>query len=140
MPDKELLKNKINNIKGYLEELKPILKEEARDIIDNNLKLHTVERLFQLIVDTSIDINTHIIIESSFHVPDDYQSTFTTLGDNNILEKSFALKISPAVGLRNLVVHKYGRVDTKRMVDDIKNEIEDFLEFLRQINDYLEKK
>ena len=137
MIDKELIKNKMADVQGYFKELQPILKEESRDIIENNLKLHTVERLFQLIVDTAIDINTHIIAESGFNIPDDYQSTFIVLGENKVLPMDFAGKIAPSVGLRNLIIHRYGRVDFKRMIDDIKNEISDYLEYLKFINNFL---
>jgi len=106
MIDKELVKNKMADVQGYFKELQPILKEDSRDIIENNLKLHTVERLFQLIVDTAISINTHIIAESDFNIPEDYQSTFIVLGENKVLPMSFAIKIAPSVGLRNLIVHK----------------------------------
>lgn len=133
MPDSQLLKNKLSDLQAYYEELKEILTEESRVIIEDHLKLHTVERLFQLIVDTAVDINTHIIIESNFHVPDDYQSTFMTLGENKVLPIDFALKIAPSVGLRNMVVHKYGRVDIKRMVDDINHNIDQYVEYMGYI-------
>ena len=139
MIDKELIKNKMADVQGYFKELHPILKEESRDIIENNLKLHTVERLFQLIVDTAIDINTHIIAESGFNIPDDYQSTFIVLGENKVLPMNFAVKIAPSVGLRNLIIHRYGRVDFKRMIDDIENEISDYLEYLKFIDSFLKK-
>jgi len=102
MIDKELIKNKIEDIQGYFTELNPILKHASREIIEDNLKIHTVERLFQLIVDTTIDINTHIIVCSDFVIPNDYQSTFIVLAKNKIIPMDFALKIAPSVGLRNL--------------------------------------
>ena len=139
MLDKILIKNKIEDAQKYLEELHEILKFESREIIEDNLKLHSVERLFQLIVDVSIDINTSIISGLKFSVPDDYQSTFITLGENKILSMDFALKIAPSVGLRNLIVHKYGKVDIKRMIDDVKNEISDYIEYLKFIDQFLNK-
>ncbi len=140
MIDKELLKNKMSDIQGYLSEMEPILKEDARSIIDDSLKIHALERLFQLLVDTAISINTHIISESEFQVPNDYQSTFTTLGENDVFPMHFMEKIAPSVGLRNLVVHKYGRVDLKKMVDDIKNEIGDYVEYLKFVAVFLKEK
>ena len=101
--------------------------------------MHSTERLFQLIVDTALDINTHIITALDFSVPNDYYSTFTSLGENKILPMDFALKIAPSVGLRNLIVHKYGNVDLKKMVDDVINEIGDYFEYLKLINSFLEK-
>ncbi len=137
MIDKDLIKNKMSDIQGYFRELQPIINNESGNIIENNLKLHTVERLFQLIVDTAIDINTHIIAESDFSVPNDYQSTFIILGENKVIPMNFAVKIAPSVGLRNLIIHRYGRVDLKRMIDDIKNEISDYLEYLKFIDNFL---
>ncbi|MEK7130060.1 MAG: HepT-like ribonuclease domain-containing protein [Patescibacteria group bacterium] len=139
MINKELVINKMADIQKYLEEMAPILKYEAREIIDDNLKLHTVERLFQLIVDAAIDINTHIIIETELNVPDDYQSTFMTLGEHKILAMDFAVAIAPSVGLRNLIIHKYGKVDIKKMVDDIKNNIGQYKEYLENIAEFLKK-
>ena len=91
----------MSDLQESFAELQAILQEDARSIIDDHLKLHTVERLFQLIVDTAVDINTHIIIESQFHVPSDYQSTFIALGEHKVLPMDFAIKIAPSVGLRN---------------------------------------
>ncbi len=129
--------NKMSDMQGYLSEMEPILKKESREIIDDSLKVHALERLFQLLVDSAISINTHIIAESEFQVPNDYQSTFMTLGENNIFPMHFMVKIAPSVGLRNLVVHKYGRVDLKKMVDDIKNEISDYTEYLKLVSVFL---
>lgn len=139
MIDKDLVMSKMSDLQESFEELRVILLEDARSIIDDHLKLHTAERLFQLIVDTAVDINTHIIIESQFHVPNDYQSTFLMLGEQKALPMDFAVKIAPSVGLRNLVVHRYGRVDVKRMIDDIKNEIGQYQEYLGYVRDFLEK-
>ena len=78
------------DIEKYFKELDPILKSGTRIIIEDNLRLHTVERLFQLIVDTAVDINTHIIMASDFNIPDDSYSTFIVLGENKVLSMDFA--------------------------------------------------
>jgi len=137
MIDKILVKNKLADIEGYFKELNPLLTKNASDILADNLKIRTVERLFQLIVDTSIDINTHLISESDLQVPDDYQSTFVTLSQNKILPMDLALRIAPSVGLRNLVVHKYGRVDVKKMIEDIKTEIGDYLDYMKAVDHFI---
>lgn len=139
MVDKELIKNKLADIQGYYQELELILEKDVPEIMKDSLKLHTVERLFQLIVDTAVDINTHIIAESDIQAPADYQSTFLALAENKIIPMDFATKIAPSVGLRNLVVHKYGKVDTRSMIEDIKKEIGDYLEYMKIINVFAEK-
>ncbi|MEK7586802.1 MAG: HepT-like ribonuclease domain-containing protein [Patescibacteria group bacterium] len=135
MENKKIIEEKLADIKVYLQKLLPLLKADARVIIEDELTLSAVERRFQLIVDTAIDINTHIIKEADINTPDDYQGTFTVLAENKILPMEFALKIAPSVGLRNLIVHKYGKVDIKKMIDDIKNDIGDYVEYIRLISE-----
>ena len=139
MINKDLVINKMADTQKYLEELMPILRHDSREIIDDNLKLRSVERLFQLIVDTTIDINMYIITESDVSVPDDYQSTFMVMGEHNILPMDFAQAIAPSVGLRNLIVHKYGKVDIGRMIDDVKNNIGQYKDYLRHISEFAKK-
>ena len=139
MINKDLVINKMADTQKYLEELMPILQHDSREIIDDNLKLRSVERLFQLIVDTTIDINMYIITESDISVPDDYQSTFMVMGEHNIVPMDFAQAIAPSVGLRNLIVHKYGKVDIKRMIDDVKNNIGQYKDYLRHISEFVKK-
>lgn len=135
----DVIEGKLTDIQRYFGELEPVLRFSRAEILDDPLKLHTVERLFQLIVDTALDINTHIIVESSLPVPDDYQNTFVVLGEQGILSMSFVNRIAPSVGLRNLIVHRYGHVDLKRMVDDIQHEISDYREYTGYILDLLKK-
>lgn len=85
MENKKIIEEKLVDIKVYLQKLLPLLKADARVIIEDELTLSAVERRFQLIVDTAIDINTHIIKEANLHTPDDYQGTFTVLAENKIL-------------------------------------------------------
>lgn len=131
MFDKELVEKKINQIIECLTELEPIVtKMSDEEIKKDYFKYHTAERLLQLIVDTILDINIHFIKEKKLVVPDDLQSTFITLSDNNLLPKDFAVKIAPVVGLRNRVVHKYDSLDKKTFIEKLKNNFNNFKEYL----------
>ena len=44
MLNKELIKNKMADMRGYFQELEQLLKEDTAGIIGNNLKIHSVER------------------------------------------------------------------------------------------------
>ena len=105
--DKNLIAKKLALMQGWISELEPIVAFDEKTIRNDSLKYHTAERLFQLLVDEMIDVNTHLIRVHVLPPPDDLQSTFTTLGEASILPKDFVLKISPIVGLRNAIVHRY---------------------------------
>ncbi|MCK6462618.1 MAG: DUF86 domain-containing protein [Candidatus Pacebacteria bacterium] len=131
MFDKELVEKKINQIIEYLEELDPIVtKMSDEEIRKDYFKYHTAERLLQLIVDTIVDINIHLIKENKLTVPDDLQSTFVTLADNNLLPKDFAAKIAPVVGLRNRIVHRYDTLNKQAFIEKLKINFVDFKEYI----------
>jgi len=140
--NKKIVINKINNILSYLKELEPILKFSPKYIQDkkNYKELRTLERNFQLIVDTMIEINSHFISKLNLKVPDDYTNTFIVLGENKILPYNFTNKIAKVVGLRNKIVHKYDVVDMGKFISDLKKNSHQFNDYTKYINNYLFKK
>jgi uncharacterized protein YutE (UPF0331/DUF86 family) len=140
MLDKILIEKKLQQIFEYLGELKPIAKDiQANEVLKDYYKYHTAERLLQLVVDTIIDINVHLIKENTLAVPDDFQSTFITLADNGILPRDFAEQIAPVVGLRNRVVHRYETLSRRTFIELLQKNYPDFEHYLEIIKDYIDK-
>ncbi|MDO8575501.1 MAG: DUF86 domain-containing protein [bacterium] len=127
-------------ISGYLSEIEPFLKYTNEEIKTDKSKLRNIERLFQLIVDTAIDINSHIISEMNMETPEEYRGTFIMLGKNSILPYPFAEKISGSVGLRNNLIHQYEKIDADRALNDIKNNISDYVEYIKIIKVFVDSK
>lgn len=140
MPNKELIQSKINKIEGYIKELEPILGLESNEILGNYTKLRTLERDFQLVVDTVIDINTHLISTENLRAPEDATETFFILGEAGILPMDFVKKFSPIAGLRNIVVHDYEKIDVEKMINDIKSDIGQFGEYVIFMDDFIRGK
>lgn len=140
MIDKPLIEKKLQQVIEYLDELRPLAEHiSVEEILKDPFKYHTAERIFQLIVDTIVDVNIHLIKEGNFAVPDDFQSTFATLADNDILPRDFAEQIAPVVGLRNRVVHRYETLSRNTFVELLKKNYPDFERYLTAIKKYIEK-
>jgi uncharacterized protein YutE (UPF0331/DUF86 family) len=131
--DEETVKDKLTMISEYIAELEPFLRFSNQEIKDDKSKLRNVERLLQLIVDEAVDVNSHLIAELNLESPREYRGTFIVLGKNAILPAPFAEKISESVGLRNGIVHQYEKIETDRMLDDIRNNIADYVEYVKFI-------
>jgi uncharacterized protein YutE (UPF0331/DUF86 family) len=140
MVSKEIINSKLANILDYIKELEPILTLEALYLLDkkNYRDLRTLERDFQMIVDTMIEINSHFISKLKLEVPEDYANTFFVLGRSSILPLEFAIKLSKAVGLRNKIVHKYDIIDMKKFIDDLKAGSHQFSDYISYIRKYLD--
>lgn len=140
MFDQELIQNKLNQIIEYMDELSQIVAMPDEKIKKDYLVYHTAERLLQLIVDTMTDINMHLIKEKQLNVPDDLQSTFHTLAANGILPADFAEKIAPVVGMRNLLVHRYEKLDRDIFVRKLKQNFPDFKQYTVFIEQAMESR
>ena len=126
-------------IRESVAETEPILKFSSNEIVADPLKIRSLERLFQLIVDSAVDINIEIITAKSINVPDSYQSTFYTLRDIGTLSADFADEIAPSVGLRNRLVHRYEMIKPKLSVDEMKKFTPSYVSYLKTINDYISR-
>lgn len=132
---------KLTSFKGYQLELSSILQSSDRDSMASQPLFHAIERLFQLMVDAMIDINQHFIRELELEIPEDFFSTFTALGQHGILQKEFALKLAPIVGVRNRLVHhhQYEKVDRALFISNLRKNFTDFDSYQYQIKKYLER-
>ena len=140
MLDKILIQKKMDMLSGYVDKLKPlIIGPDIKEIKDDTLRLPAIERYFQLAVDQMIDINTHIIREKNFGTVDDLQSTFKMLGEYKVLDDVFANKIAPIVGARNMLVHRYEKLDRDVFLNNLRNNFEDFKTYIIQIHAFLKK-
>jgi len=128
---------KLDLVKMYYQEMQKILDVSLEEVKKDFIRFYALERVFQLIVDEVIDINNHIIRSQDFGAPDNFQSTFTILAENEVLPEEFAEKIAPVVGLRNRLVHRYEKIDKKLFLEMAIKEKEYFKEYVKFIKSYL---
>src|SRR3989344_4138439 len=130
----------IADIEAGIAELRAVTDMSREQFIADKKTYALAEHYLRRTLEGILTIGTHIASRLNGKARD-YQEIIMLLGEhgiitvdfaerNKILPMEFALEISPSVGLRNLIVHKYGNVDMKRMVDDIKNNLGDYLQYL----------
>lgn len=139
MLDKNFVRGKVALIKDYIKEMEEIISKDTASILKDFKNIRAVEREFQLITDEIIDINIHFIKELDLKSPDDFQSTFEILAEGKIISPEFAARIAPVIGLRNMLVHRYEKIDKKFFIEQVKKEKRDFVEYVGYIDEYLDK-
>ena len=137
--DRDFIYKKLELIDKYQEPIVKLIDEGIADLKKDQIKLHAAERLLQLIVDTMIDINFHIIKQKAFKPSPDLEGTFSILGQNGVLDGQFAQKLAPVVGTRNRLVHRYEEIDTDLFLENLQKNKDDFLEYARQIKTFVDK-
>ena len=130
MVNKEIIKAKLNSIRENLDKIKVELKAPDEVLKKDDKARSALERYFQLLVDSAVGINEHIISEENLEVPDDYFGTFIILGKTGVLPYDFAESIAPSVGLRNQIIHQYDKIDVYLMLENIRKNIHQYDEYM----------
>ena len=130
MVDRDLILAKAGSVKRHLNRIL-----EKRDTNVQTF-LHDIDRqesiLFnlQMAIQTCIDIAAHIISAEGFGVPGSTSEMFYLLEENGYLPGSLADKMVKAVGLRNLIVHEYTKIELERVFEIAEKDIDDLDEYL----------
>ena len=131
------VRQKLSEVEKYQGELGTLLEYADGEILRDTGRTHIAERLLQLIVDTLIDINQHLIKELGLVPAEDFQSTFSILAQHGVLRPDFVNSIAPVVGLRNRVVHRYETLDKTLFIAMLRKNQKDFAEYVAAIDAYV---
>ena len=95
-----------------------------------------LKHTLQEAVEACIDISSKIISEKGWGRGDSYSDYFITLNQNGVIDGELRDKLVEMAKFRNLVVHRYMEVDEKEMQRIIDEDLNDFLEFIQQVEEY----
>jgi uncharacterized protein YutE (UPF0331/DUF86 family) len=129
----ERILQKIGRIKEYL-----LL---IRSIKDDCLIRFTADPIYRgallhylfLVADSCIVVAELVIKYKGLRIPQSYAEGFDILGENRILDPSFAYSFAKISGFRNFLAHDYEKVDAKFVCEEIISGLDDVDTFLKQI-------
>ena len=116
--------DKINEINGFLEELKSIIPSSLEEYKSNIEKKAACERYVEKIVEAMTDLAFLIIKNKKLKIPEDDIDAFNILLENKIIDSSLAARLKNAKGMRNVISHQYGNIDDAVVFKAITQELE----------------
>ena len=136
MIDRDRLLVKLDELDGYLRELRSVAPgrfEDYRRVVTKR----ACERLVQVAVEAVIDACGVLVAGLRLGVPGEEDDLFTKLAQRGVIPSAMAETLRRMKGLRNLLVHEYGRIDDALVFDVIDGHLDDFESFKRAILDFL---
>ena len=134
-PDTALVRRKLSKLIEYLTEIGTLTKYTLDEYLSNHFIHRTAERLLQLIVEVSTDINGYLLVDAGEKPPSSYYDSFTNLIQPGILDRELALKLAPITGLRN----DYEEIDNELVYRGIGVITEIYHKYIESIEAYLER-
>ena len=134
-PDK--VEGILENLRGYVEKLKHLASLSREEFLSDFTKVESAKHLFQVSVESCIDVSNHIIASERFRAPKSYAETFEILAEQGAIEKDFLPTLRQMVQFRNRLVHLYWEVDAEVIYDLLQKNLGDFETFTSQIVRFL---
>jgi uncharacterized protein YutE (UPF0331/DUF86 family) len=139
MVDKELLSRKLSQLKEYVGELK-----QADDIIwekyQSDIRAKAfVERFLHLAIEEVIDISNHLVSFHNWREPEGFRDLFLVLHEHNVIPEEHLLVFQNMASFRNMLVHRYEKIDDEMVYSFFKKRLDDFVLFLDLTKSWVEK-
>jgi uncharacterized protein YutE (UPF0331/DUF86 family) len=142
MPDFNL--DRIRNITGEInaayKKLEKIKKLSKKEFLGSAEKIDSAKYNLIVIMEGACDICNHIAVKAGGQAPKSYSDCFSILEELKLLPPDLSTKLKLMTKFRNLLVHRYWKIDNNRVYDIIKQDIPAVSEFLKIIDAYIQQK
>ncbi|CCI01085.1 type VII toxin-antitoxin system HepT family RNase toxin [Microcystis aeruginosa] len=136
--EREIVTVRIRLIIKYLNRLRGFESVTLSEYLDNFDYQLMVERLIELLVESSSDINSYLLLQLHNVTPATYYDSFIEAGKNGLTTRELAGELAKSSGMRNRLVHQYEAIDNELVFKAIPIALSQFPLYLKQITDYLD--
>ncbi len=136
MLDRERILAKLDEIDGYLRELRAVVPATIGDY-QHIEKRRACERLLQIAVEGVIDVCNLCVAGLRLGLPAEEDDLFEKLAHAGAISAPMKETLKRMKGCRNILVHEYGRVEDEIIFETVSTRLGDFEEFKREILDAL---
>ena len=139
MIDKEVIIKKLQELNRCLKELENLKNISSKDFFSSLDKQWTVCHGLQLSIQILIDVGNHILASIGENQIEDYVDIIDRLGKKGIIPSEFAQAIRGMVGLRNILIHEYAKIDLDKIYEILQKRLGDFYSFIEYIDQFIKQ-
>jgi uncharacterized protein YutE (UPF0331/DUF86 family) len=126
----DLIEESLNKL-AQIKKENPILNQYRNSWKDKD----SAERNIQKIVEAIIDIGKMLVAEKKFREPANNREVFQILEENGIFPSGLTPLMDKMIGMRNVIVHSYNRIDDSIVFGILKENLPE----IRKVSSVLKK-
>jgi uncharacterized protein YutE (UPF0331/DUF86 family) len=131
--DRTIAAQKVASIRDAVRRIREVLPADLdRFLADRTAREVVVLNLFVALED-ALALAAHWLADAGYDVPASYRDVLRRLADAGVVDTDLSARLAAAMGLRNLIAHRYGSVNWATIHDIAHANLDDLLEFCRVI-------
>jgi uncharacterized protein YutE (UPF0331/DUF86 family) len=127
----------LQTLAEYVDELKTYRGLPREHVVGDRQTQSAVRYALQTAIQCLLDAGLHVLVDDGLARPRDSREVLQQLGATGVLPAEFAAQIEGMAGFRNILVHRYARVDAEIVYRHLQDRVADFELFLRHMSEYL---
>jgi uncharacterized protein YutE (UPF0331/DUF86 family) len=135
--DADVIRNKLDAIERSCDVLASLGAVDADRLADDPVIAAAVERLLGRLVDLAVDVNTHVVSTRLGRAPAEYRESFDLAVEAGLFDTALAEDLKPSVGMRNVIVHEYVRLDLDRVAAAVPLAVDGYRRFVTVVARHL---
>ena len=137
MIDRDRILAKLDELDTYLRELRSVAPASFNEYLAVE-KRRACERLLQVSIEAVIDSCALLVTGLRLGLPADEDDLFEKLAGHGVISRPLVDLLRRMKGMRNILVHEYGRVDNALVFQTVEQHLGDFEAFSREILAFLQ--
>ncbi|RLG58924.1 MAG: DUF86 domain-containing protein [Candidatus Hydrothermarchaeota archaeon] len=135
---KRIIRTKMKEIEESIRLVEEYLPESFEEFSNLGLVKDGIYKRVEFAIENVFDICAIINADLNLGIPSSDENILENLMKNNILSMKMKEKLKMMKGFRNILVHRYGKIDDKLAFRILKENLGDFYEFMKEIEEFLE--
>ncbi|MFP4052195.1 MAG: type VII toxin-antitoxin system HepT family RNase toxin [Thermoplasmata archaeon] len=139
MIDEELIEKKIDLILKNLDYLEEVKEIDDDVFLKSFEKLQATKHSLQEVIESCIDISNHIISNEGWDRAETYSEMFERLYENDVIGSGLNDRLGNMARFRNLLVHRYGIIDDKKVLHILRERLGDIYRFIEDVEKFIDE-
>ena len=132
-----LIRTKVKEIEESLQVIEEHLPDDIEDFLSLGIIKDGIYKRLEFCIEHVFDISAVLNADYNLGIPGSDEDIVDNLIRNEILPEDMKEKLGSMKGFRNIMVHRYGKIDDNLAFNILSEHLDDFYEFIALINDVI---
>ncbi len=131
--DPALIERKLESLDRCVQRINEKYPDSPDDLAEDYDRQDIISVNLERGVQSCVDLATHLLAAGELPLPASAAEAFRNLAAEGMIDRALAEQMAKAVGLRNIAVHEYSRLDWEQIHEYLPHALEDLRGFARAL-------